>query len=210
MKGSFAYHFCWTAARIVAFFAIPIFFPHKIEGRENLPKAGPLILVANHVTWADPVYLAKMLLPRKSACLAKAELFEKGGRAGAWFLRHMGAIPVQRGTSDMGALKAALKAIKDDKPFYIFPEGTRNVEADGTIAPFNTGVGFLALMSKAPVYPVYFDYRKNEPRRQRMKLRVGGQIDLEEYHKGAPNSEKIHAATTRMEQALGDLREKAM
>lgn len=126
-----------------------LIFRIKVHGKENMPKDGAVIVAMNHTSfWDGP--LAAGCLPRELAIMAKKELF-KNPFIGALF-RWAGAIPVSRGTGDIGAIKAALSALKSGKAFAIFPEGHRVKDGEEHVA--KAGVAMLAERTGAPIVPV--------------------------------------------------------
>ncbi|GAC1465893.1 MAG: lysophospholipid acyltransferase family protein [Ktedonobacteraceae bacterium] len=119
-----------------------------LRGRYNLPKKGPYIIAANHLSWAD-IPLIPAYVPGKTVYMAKEESFyEKTG----WLVRLLGAFPVKRGEGDRQAIRAADEQLKRKKVFIIFPEGTRSKTR--TMARAHAGLGMIALRSGAPVIPV--------------------------------------------------------
>ena len=82
--------------------------------------------------------------------MAKIELFK-----GLWgfFLTRLGAFPVKRGEADFGAMREALRRLKEGRVVLIFVEGTRRIGKEPSKA--QAGVGFLAMKSGVPVVPVY-------------------------------------------------------
>ncbi|MFC2741704.1 MAG: lysophospholipid acyltransferase family protein, partial [Selenomonas sp.] len=86
-----------------------IVFRAKIEGRENMPKEGPVILAANHMSNWDPPLLATFL-SRPVSYMAKQELFFNF--IADYILRSCHSFPVKRGAADRGAIKAALAELK--------------------------------------------------------------------------------------------------
>ncbi|GAA1822074.1 lysophospholipid acyltransferase family protein [Luedemannella flava] len=127
-----------------------------IEGRTNVPRTGPVILAANHISALDSVVIP-LVAPRPVAFLAKAEYFRQRGIKG-WFVRSLltglAAIPVERGAARAAAdsLDLALAVLNDGMAFGIHPEGTRS--RDGRLYRGRTGVAHLAIASGAPVVPV--------------------------------------------------------
>jgi 1-acyl-sn-glycerol-3-phosphate acyltransferase len=127
-----------------------------IEGRENVPRRGPVILAANHLSFIDSVVIP-LAAPRPVAFLAKAEYFQQPGLKG-WLTRTcltgINAIPIQRGghRAAQTSLQVALDVLADGQAFGIHPEGSRS--RDGRIYRGRTGVAWLALASGAPVVPV--------------------------------------------------------
>ena len=131
-------------------------FRPVVEGRDNVPRTGPVILAANHLSFMDS-FVIPLMSPRPVSFLAKAEYFDQPGLKG-WLSRTcftaIGAVPVQRGAhrAAQTALEVALEVLADGRAFGIHPEGSRS--RDGRIYRGRTGVGWLALASGAPVVPV--------------------------------------------------------
>ena len=124
----------------------------RLEGLERAPLGGPLIVVANHTTNADPPLIAAWLQPalgRPLQFMAKEQLFVPAFRP---ILRMYGAIFVRAGGSDVEAYRAGLTVLRGGGVVAIFPEGTRSV--DGALAEARVGVALLAARSGAPILPV--------------------------------------------------------
>lgn len=125
-----------------------ILFRPAIFGRENVPMEGAMIMAANHLSNWDPP-MAATYMPRPVAYMAKEELF-RPAIAGA-IISSLYAFPVKRGAADRGAIKTALKILKQGLCLGVFPEGTRS--KTGKLGKPESGVALLAGMSKAPVVP---------------------------------------------------------
>ena len=120
-----------------------------IEGRENVPKDGGLLVISNHIASADPPILGAKF-PRPLHFMAKIEWFKSpvAGFLGRQFL----CFPVVRHTADRSALRYTLHLLERGQAVCIYPEGTR--AEDARIHPVEAGVGFLARRSGAPILPV--------------------------------------------------------
>ncbi len=121
----------------------------RLEGRENLPRRGPYIVVANHVDWKDPPVIEFCL----NVCIrfmAKIESFDVFFLGG--LMRGKGCFPVRRGESDRRALTTCLQVLKAGNPLGFFPEGTRS--RDGVLHRAHPGIAFLARRSGALILPV--------------------------------------------------------
>jgi len=127
-----------------------LLFRLRVEGAENIPTTGGVILAANHVSFADPLILG-LAVRRPLYFVAKEELFRH--RVFAWLIRSLNAFPVGREQRSAAALKKTLALLKAGEPVVIFPEGTRG---DGlTFGEPKPGIGLVAKKSGAPVIPVY-------------------------------------------------------
>ncbi|MBW3595536.1 MAG: 1-acyl-sn-glycerol-3-phosphate acyltransferase, partial [Actinobacteria bacterium] len=123
----------------------------KPEGRENVPKKGPAIIAANHLSFLDSFFIPLVVQKRKVTYLAKADYFKNWKTA--WFFNMVGQIPTERegGKKSEHALSAALDVLKQGKLLGIYPEGTRS--PDGRLYRGRTGVARLALQAGVPVIP---------------------------------------------------------
>jgi 1-acyl-sn-glycerol-3-phosphate acyltransferase len=127
-----------------------LYFRIRRRGWQHVPATGPVLLVANHASVLDPPLIAGMT-PRPVAFMAKAELFSVPVLAG--LIRRLYAHPVRREGSDPAALRLALRLLERGQVLLVFPEGTRGDE--GQLRPAKPGAGMLAVLSGAPVVPVY-------------------------------------------------------
>lgn len=131
-------------------------FRPTIEGREHVPRHGPVILAANHLSFLDS-FVIPLMAPRPVVFLAKDDYFTAPGIKG-WLSRTtltgIGAVPVPRGAhrAAQAALETALGVLAEGRAFGIHPEGSRS--RDGRLYRGRTGVAWLAFASGAPVVPV--------------------------------------------------------
>ncbi len=122
---------------------------YEVKGRGNVPPRGPLIVVANHMSYDDPPVLVAAV-PRHLHALAKQELFKNP--IAAHFLNAWGVHPLDRDAKDMGALRWALRSLEEEKAVLLFPEGHRS--RDARLHQAQTGAAYVAIKSQAPVLPV--------------------------------------------------------
>ena len=128
-----------------------ILFPMKVEGLENIPEVGGFILCCNHMSMVDPVYLAVSIRNRRIRFMAKAEVFKT--KILGPIVNAVGAFPVDRGHSDLNAVRTSLKILSDGEPLGIFPQGTRS---KGNVrTPMLGGVSMIALRSGCRLLPAY-------------------------------------------------------
>lgn len=137
----------WGSYVIIKLFS-KVFFPFTTEGREHIPSQGSYIFACNHLSYLDPLIVG-LSVWRRISYMAKKSLF-KNPLLG-WFLRQVGTFPIRRGEPDIGALREALRRLKNGSPLLLFPQGTR-LDTEGTKA--QPGIGFLVAKSRVPVIPV--------------------------------------------------------
>jgi 1-acyl-sn-glycerol-3-phosphate acyltransferase len=126
-------------------------FRLRTVGMERLEPLGPAVLVANHVSWLDPIILP-LVLPRKPAVLAMEELWRMP--IVAWVMRSYGplAIPLRRRAVDTAALRRAVDALKSGAWLIVFPEG--GIPQAGEDRPFHRGAAMLAVRTGVPIVPI--------------------------------------------------------
>ena len=176
-----------------------LFLPARVDGLENIPAEGGFILCSNHVSARDPFYLAVRCKTRMFHFMAKAELFR--GKLMTAFMHGLEAFPVDRGHSDLNAVRTALKLVNDGHGLGVFPQGTRS--RDNTPTPMLSGVSMIALRAGRPVIPVYIGgpYRLF----RRTQVSFGKPIDLSDLGRRM-DSETLDRATRRIEQAVWSLK----
>jgi 1-acyl-sn-glycerol-3-phosphate acyltransferase len=125
--------------------------PH-VSGASHVPRTGPAILAANHLSVLDS-FLLPALLPRHVTFAAKNEYFS-GNPVSSWFMRLGGSLPIDRESAHaaQAMLDAAADLLERGELFGIHPEGTRS--PDGRLYRGKVGVAWLALKTGAPVLPV--------------------------------------------------------
>src|SRR4051794_15294838 len=132
--------------RIAAFVARLVaraFTRVRIEGNlDAIPRDGPLILAANHISNADPVLVGAWLTPaigRRIHWLGKREMFD--WPVVGWMARNGGVVPVDRDAADVEAFRLAQRVLAAGHVMGVFPEGTRSparelqVPKDGPAMP---------------------------------------------------------------------------
>lgn len=120
-----------------------------IEGRENVPRTGGLLVIGNHIAGADPPLLGASF-PRPLHFMAKVEWFKNPllGFLG----RSLLCFPVVRHTADRSALRFTLSLLQAGEAVCLYPEGTRS--RDLKLQAPEAGAGFLARRAGVPILPV--------------------------------------------------------
>ncbi len=135
-----------------------IFFRVKTVGLENVPEKNGFMVCANHTSATDPIVLCIAMRRQKIHFMAKKELFKVPVLAS--FFRLLGAFPVDRGGSDVGALKKAISYISDGMNMGIFPQGHRFPKVDPRETTTKNGAALIATKANADILPCYI-LRKN-------------------------------------------------
>jgi 1-acyl-sn-glycerol-3-phosphate acyltransferase len=148
----------------------------RVEGLENVPLKGPLLVCPNHASTVDPPLVPAFMPRRDTWSMAKVEYFERTFQR--WLFTNYHAFPVVRHTADRKAVRRAREILESGQALIVYPEGTRVRE--GGLKDAEPGAGFLALIAAAPVLPVAligtrecFPPGAKIPRRRRVTLRFG-------------------------------------
>jgi 1-acyl-sn-glycerol-3-phosphate acyltransferase len=160
----------------------------RVEGLDNVPRKGPAIIAANHVSFLDSFFIPLMIRRRKVTYLAKADYFNSWKTA--WFFRMVGQIPIERDDKAQAreALDAGVEVLKAGKLLGIYPEGTRS--PDGRVYRGRTGVARIALAAGVPVIPCglvgtqqVMPKNAKLPRLRHVRIRVsfGAPLDFSRY-----------------------------
>jgi 1-acyl-sn-glycerol-3-phosphate acyltransferase len=125
-----------------------------VEGNfDAIPREGPVILAANHISNADPVIVGAWLTPRlgrRIHWLGKREMFD--WPIVGWVARTGGVVPVDRGGADVEAFRMAARVLEAGGVLMVFPEGTRS--PNGELQPPKDGLALLALRTGATIVPI--------------------------------------------------------
>lgn len=137
-------------ARLLGRLILPLAFRLKINGQENFPPKGPLLVVANHVAVMEAV-LMTVYTPWLVELIGGSDIPHE--KTTDWIINAYSYIPVKRGHTDRAALKSALEVLRQGGIIGLFPEG--GTWAAGRMRP-QTGVAWLSYQGNAPVLPIGF------------------------------------------------------
>lgn len=161
-----------------------------VKGLENVPRTGPLIVVCNHLSFVDSVFLP-LMIDRQMAFLAKSDYFTGKGIKG-WFIRFFmtsaGQLPIDRsgGKASEASLNAGLQVLAEGGVLAIYPEGTRS--PDGRMYRGRTGVARIILEAHVPVIPAavigtekVMPLGSNIPKVHRVGVVIGEPLDFSRF-----------------------------
>ena len=151
-----------------------LLFRIRVEGVENIPRGEAFVVCANHQSNLDPPMLG-VCMPVRLRYMAKEELFRNPVFGN--LIRALGAFPIKRGKSDIGALRASMKMIQAGEPVAVFPEGGRSHK--GYMRKGKQGAALIAVKSGVNILPVGISgtYRPFH----RITVRIGAVIPLDAY-----------------------------
>jgi len=184
---------------------------HEVEGLENIPKEGPVIVASNHESYFDFICFIAVS-PRKVHYLAAEKFYtSKFWRP----LMHLTSqIKVDRKAKDKTDVhQIVFSALKQERVIGIFPEGTRNRVSDGKLQKAFTGVAKYALKAKVPVVPVgvigTYDVMSPHdklPRfKKKVKIKIGEAVHFKEYYDIEHTEEHFEEVTNKIMLKIAEL-----
>jgi 1-acyl-sn-glycerol-3-phosphate acyltransferase len=138
----------YTTSNLLMQSALRIFGDWEVSGRENVPRKGALIVVANHISDIDAGIL-NASIPRRVEFMAKAELFQKP--IISHLSRAYGAFPINENGREFYSINHSLAILNRNGALGIFPEGAKNPTALGEAM---LGSAMIAMKSGSPILPV--------------------------------------------------------
>jgi len=183
-----------------------VLYQVTLPSHSPLPQSGPVLLVSDHSSYCDPMLLAATA-NRPIIFLTAREVYQR--RDLRWLCKIAHYIPINRGTPDVGAVRAMLRALRQGEVVGIFPEGgiDQHREESGHL-----GIGYLALKTGAPVVPASIAWDQARPLHLGRSLITPGRAVVRygplivSSFDPEPTREKIHAVTTTIMHAIQDIR----
>ncbi len=146
-KGHYWRHQFWRLWCYLVWLFLRTFYHYRLVQPDDLPQSGPVIYASNHQSHFDPPAVGLLVCQRQFRSLARASLFRIP--VFGTVIRMLGAVPLERGASDVVAFKTALRELKAGRSILLFPEGTRT--RDGALGEFKRGVVLLQQRSNATI-----------------------------------------------------------
>ncbi|HEV8377642.1 MAG TPA: lysophospholipid acyltransferase family protein [Tepidisphaeraceae bacterium] len=198
-------HWFYGGCKAICRVVTSVWFDFKVHGVEHVPRSGGVLLICNHQSYLDPVFVG-VRLQRQISFIAKSQLFEAPGLS--WLIRRLNTFPVRRGETDVTAIKEALRRVHEGHVLTMFPEGTRSW--DGNLLPIQSGIALIVKRAEAPVIPAVLDGAQRAwprgskfPKAGPVRLMYGPPLELGKK-KGAEIVVQIDQTFRRM---LSELRE---
>lgn len=166
------------------------------------PREGACLVVSNHTCSADPVFIVAGC--RSPIGFVVAQEHFNLHPFTRWVLDGLGCVPVRRGGCDPIAVRRILRALEGGHSLCLFPEGNLSSVRRNRLGLPKTGIGYLALKTRLPVFPVYVEGgpRTDEllaswllPSPRAARVRYGPAIDLSAFYARPLNRKLIEDAT---------------
>ena len=177
----------------------------EIRGAENVPAKGPCIVISNHQSYLDPIFL-HAAVPRVLHAMAKSTQFASPFMG--WLLAHIYVFPVRRFEVDPQAVRTVLRRLDRGHAVMIYPEGERTW--DGRFQVARRGTVRVLLKAGVPVIPCRIDGayevwprwdRKIQP--GTVRVTFGRPLDLPTSSSRADRERALPMAIRMVEEALG-------
>lgn len=204
---------------LIAFFwpihwlVMRLYFRVRIHHADRLPSKGPVILAPTHRTRWDTLMLYEGIrkAPRFRMLRFLTSHIEVAHGLQGWFIRRLGAFPINTNRPTPGALKHCREILQSGQALVIFPEGDIYRLPPGEVHPVKPGAAWISLnvqrnlgdepLAIVPIRLIFSD----------RLLRFGSTADVEilpsiqvKDFVGLPRKEAIAALTSELQQALGD------
>jgi len=193
----------YYAAAVLISGAAKLLFRPSVEGAENIPLSGPVLIAPIHRSNVDFAFTL-FISPRKVFFMAKDGLYNHPlfGK----LLVRLGAFPVNRDAADRGSMRLAEEVLRRGQALVLFPEGTRK---DGpNVEPLHDGAMFIAARTGATVVPVgiagsdkAMGHGAKFPRFAKIHIVVGKPISPP-VSEGRVSRSQISAKTEELREAL--------
>jgi 1-acyl-sn-glycerol-3-phosphate acyltransferase len=190
----------YRVARAVVLTPLKAIFWVRVRGREKVPRTGAFVVAPSHRSLMD-IFVTGYITRRRIRFMAKQELFEKPFLA--WLFTALGGFPVERGSADRAALRAAHEALASGEPVAVFPEGTRRHGRD--IVDLFDGAAYLASRLGVPIVPVgiggseqILASGKTLPRPHRVAIVVGDLIQPPDHSGGRVRRQEVTNTTEKI------------
>jgi 1-acyl-sn-glycerol-3-phosphate acyltransferase len=124
-------------------------FSLRFAGTHHMPRAGPVLVIANHQSFIDP-WIVGLAVKRHLTYLARKSLFKNPVFAG--LIRSLNAVPIDQEGVGKEGIRAIVEQLRRDKAVLVFPEGSRT--PDGAMHPLRPGIQLLIKRSQCLIVPV--------------------------------------------------------
>lgn len=184
--------------RLYPWLAPIIRFFQRIEalGLENIPNDKNYVICSNHIGAKDVIMIG-VTYPKEIRFVAKKELFSVPLLG--WLIKKLGAVKLDRGGSDVAAIKETVNLAKAGYNVAIFPQGHRYPGVNPAQTPTKNGAGLIAYKSESDVLPVFIKVKNNKYRfLRKIQIIFGKPIKYEDLNFVGGGTDEYKAATDKI------------
>ena len=167
-----------------------VYFRKKIyyedPNKQRRKVKGGALIVSNHTSVYDYPLIMYTFLSRNIRTLVAEVIYNKS-KFMARFIRHLGAIRVDRDAYDFSFMSTMVKCLRSKQVGLVFPEariGTAEEKADGMLV-FKPSFVYMALEAGVPIIPVYTNGvygAQKKKKHDRARIIIGAPIRLDELY----------------------------
>lgn len=151
------------------------FIKFDVRGQEHIPKKGAFLLVANHLSYMDPVAIG-VNCPRILTFMAAKDLFNKRF-LGTW-MKSVGVIAIKRNSADLKSIRDSLSLLDKGHAVVIFPEGKRRESPQESFRELKRGFLLLAKKSGVPVIAAKIEGSEKAMPRHNNRIKPGSKVNV--------------------------------
>ena len=182
---NFIYDFVMLTGALPGFIWFRPKYVFESEKAKERIKGGAL-LVSNHLSIFDPIYLMFAVWYRRQHFVCAKELCRN--KFISWFFKNGGCIPIDRENPDFDSMREIIASLKNDEIVSIFPEGHIN-EEESTLDSFKSGPVLMSVTGGKPIVPLYIKRRPGFC--GRLIVIKGEAIDFMEIYGKRPNGAQL-------------------
>ena len=177
----------WIAGIMLHWFYSEI----RVDGSENIPRSGPLLVAVNHPNALVDSLVAGWVVPRRLRMTAKATLLANPFIA--FVFKLLGVVPLRRSSDAPGnarddydrnnaAFEEIIGVLRKGGAVLIFPEGRSNSDE---LMPLKTGLARIALAARqngvmgVRILPVGLTFENKSTPGTRVVARIGGALGVD-------------------------------
>ncbi len=190
----------------------------KVNNKGNIPKKGPLLIVANHPNTLMDAWMVAFILKRPLHFMAKATFFNTPAKR--WLLKKLKLVPIVRKgdkkvdvINNHDSLEESYKILENKDVLLIFPEGTSYPER--RLRPLKTGAARIAIESckrnefdlPVKILPVGINYTDGHTFRSKILIEIGNVISIQDYKSEIIDNERktVTSITNEIQERLEKL-----
>ena len=119
----------------------------KYKGRIH----GGAIIAANHTSFSDPFLVGVAVWYRRLFFLAAEAVMQ--GKLRTWLLKGVGAIKIDRHSTDIVAIRKSVDILKEGHLLAVFPQGS--IAENEQVKSVKSGAVLIAIQAGVPIVPIH-------------------------------------------------------